>query len=240
MNFEPPLETATLVKRYKRFLADVTLSNGEALTVHCPNTGSMKNCWEPGWKVYLQDSNNPKRKYRYTWIMAENPQGERIGVNTHLANSLVEEALSKGVIKELANYEQLRREVKYGNENSRIDFLLDTKHLPWYVEVKSVTLKDSVESNQSAQGYFPDAVSTRGQKHLRELIQLQKSGQARAALLFCVQHSGINQVSAAAHIDPDYATLLDEAKQAGVKLLAYRAELSDTEIRLTEAVPVIV
>lgn len=240
MLFEPPLISATLIKRYKRFLADVTLSNGDTITVHCPNTGSMKNCWEPGWTVYLQDSNNPKRKYRFTWVMAENADGELIGVNTHFANALVEEALLDGTIKELAGFTQLRREVKYGQENSRIDFLLETTDKPRYVEVKSVTLKEPGEDSDTGAGFFPDAVSTRGQKHLRELIQLQHSGEAQAVLLFCVQHSGIEQVAAAQHIDPEYATLLKEAQQAGVKLLAYRARMSETEIRLTEAVPVIV
>jgi sugar fermentation stimulation protein A len=229
MQFTPPLTPARLIKRYKRFLADVTLDDGTELTVHCPNTGSMKACWEPGWQVYLQDSNNPKRKYPHTWVIVENTDGERIGINTHLANQLVEDAIRQGVIKELADFESLRREVKYGDENSRIDFLLETSDLPVYIEVKSVTLKE-----EDGLGYFPDAQTTRGQKHLRELMALAQSQQARAVLLFCVQHTGITSVAAARHIDPAYAELLDDAIKAGVEVLAYGTDITPQEIRLTQ------
>ncbi|MCO7227351.1 DNA/RNA nuclease SfsA [Pleionea sp. CnH1-48] len=222
MKFESGLIKARLIKRYKRFLADVELENGEQITVHCPNTGSMKACWEPDWTAYLLDSNNPKRKYRHTWTLVENFAGERIGVNTHLANTLVEEAIENGTIKELEGYQQLQREVKYGNENSRIDFLVhDKDNQPVYVEVKSVTLKED-----DGIGYFPDSVSTRGQKHLRELTELAQTGSARAILLFCVQHTGINHVKPAQHIDAKYAELLAIAIEAGVEVIAYGCSLS--------------
>ncbi len=233
MQLDPPLIPATLNRRYKRFLADVILENGEQITVHCPNTGSMKACWEEGWRVYLQDSQNPKRKYRYTWVISQNNLGERIGVNTHLANSLVEEAIQGGLIEELKRVSEIQREVRYGQENSRVDLLVHDADSPVYVEVKSVTLKE-----QDGLGYFPDAISTRGQKHLRELIELKQSTDARAMLFFCVQHSGINEVKAAEHIDPKYAELLKQAKRAGVEIVAYGAEIQPNEIKLSRKLTV--
>ncbi len=233
MQFQPGLIPATLIKRYKRFLADVTLENGQEITVHCPNTGSMKSCWGEGWKVYLQDSNNPKRKYRYTWCISENSQGERIGVNTHLSNQLVEEAVVHGIIKELSHFKSIKREVKYGSENSRIDLLLETNSKPIYVEVKNVTLKED-----DGIGYFPDAVTTRGQKHLRELMEIAHSGSAEAVLFFCVQHTGITQVKAAQHIDAAYAELLKQAAEAGVQVLAYGAEITPKSISLVRKLTV--
>lgn len=227
MKFDTPLTKTTLIQRYKRFLADVILDSGDTITVHCPNTGSMKACWGPDWYAYLQDSNNPKRKYRYTWTISETPEGERIGVNTHLANKLVEEAIANGTIEELQAYQSIQSEVKYGHENSRIDLLLETPEGRTYVEVKSVTLKED-----DGIGYFPDAVSARGQKHLRELITIAQSENAHAVLLFCVQHTGIQKVRAAHHIDPDYAQLLKQAADAGVEVLAYGASISPTEIVL--------
>ncbi|MEE4243828.1 MAG: DNA/RNA nuclease SfsA [Kangiellaceae bacterium] len=235
MKFDPPLIEAILVKRYKRFLADVTMPDGSELTVHCPNTGSMKNCWEEGWKVYLQDSNNPKRKYRYTWVAAINNQGELIGVNTHFANKLIEDAVIRGTITELSGYSELKREIKYGNENSKIDLLAEIDGQPTYIEVKSVTLKED-----DGIGYFPDSVSTRGQKHLRELIDIVESGQGRAVLCFCVQHSGISQVAAAQHIDAKYAELMKQAAAAEVEIIAYKATISRDEIVIDEKLSVII
>jgi sugar fermentation stimulation protein A len=227
MQFTPPLIPAKLIKRYQRFLADVLLDDGSQITVHCPNTGSMKACWEADWRVYLADSNNPKRKYRYTWVISENPLGERIGVNTHLANKLVEEAIRCGKVSEVQQPLTIQREVKYGQENSKIDLLVQTPQQPVYIEVKSVTLKEA-----DGMGYFPDAVSVRGQKHLRELIELKQSSDARAVLFFCVQHSGINEVKPAQHIDPHYAKLLEAAHKAGVEIFAYGVILDLNEISL--------
>ncbi|MGY5450686.1 DNA/RNA nuclease SfsA [Agarivorans sp. MS3-6] len=231
MSFESPLQPATLVKRYKRFLADVILADGSETTIYCANTGAMTGCAEPGSTIWYSQSENPKRKYPLSWELSQTPDGHTICVNTAKANQWVEQAITQNVIGELAGYASLRREVKYGSENSRIDFLLeDPQRTACYIEVKSCTLLH--EGN----GYFPDAVSTRGQKHLRELIDMKQQGH-RAVLLFAVLHSGINSVRAAAHVDPSYAQLLDLAKQQGVEVLAYKAKLNPKSCRLVKALP---
>ncbi|QFT56192.1 DNA/RNA nuclease SfsA [Microbulbifer sp. THAF38] len=230
MKFSPPLQKATLLRRYKRFLADVETADGEMFTIHCPNTGSMKNCWVEGGACWYSDSGNPKRKYRHTLEICTTPDGALAGVNTGRANALVEEAINTGVVSELQGYESLRREVRYGEENSRIDFLLSGDAGDCYVEVKNVTLADG------PRGYFPDAVSARGAKHLRELQKLAENG-VRAVLFYCVQHSGIDSVEAAREIDPVYAKALDSALSAGVQVLAYKAQMNATEIVLSEALP---
>ncbi|MCH1926644.1 DNA/RNA nuclease SfsA [Shewanella sp. C32] len=233
MQFEPPLESGRLLQRYKRFLADVALANGEQITIHCPNTGSMKNCLFPGEQVWFSRSDNPKRKYACTWELMQTPTGDLIGINTGRANQLAEEAINAGIITELLGYQQLKREVCYGVERSRIDIhLTQGVEADCFVEVKSATLLEG------DRGYFPDAVTQRGQKHLRELMQVVKNGQ-RAVLLFIVQHTGIKNVAAAAHIDKDYADLLNEAIAAGVEVLAYRSELNCNEFKVTQAVPFI-
>ncbi len=227
MQFSPPLEQGKLLKRYKRFLADVQLADGSEITIHCPNTGSMKNCLFPGETVWFSRSDNPKRKYPCTWEIMQTPDNELIGINTGRANALAEEAIHTGVIPELAGYAKLSREVRYGEENSRIDILLtDKDKADCYIEIKSCTLKED------DCGYFPDAVTTRGQKHLRELMQMVAQGK-RAVLLFIVQHTGIYKVAPAAHIDPAYAELFKQAVEAGVEVLAYRVDLtkSCSEIR---------
>jgi len=234
MKFATPLQSGTLIRRYKRFLADVESSEGEGLTIHCPNTGSMKNCAEPGYGVWFSRSDNPKRKYANTWELAQDHQGNMIGINANLANKLVKEAILSGVVGELAGYDVVQSEVKYGVENSRIDLLLKAENRPnCYVEVKSVTLlaEHTEEHLVKGQGLFPDAVSTRGQKHLRELAEVARDGD-RAVLFFCVQHSGIESVAAAAEIDPEYAASLIQARQAGVEVLVYGCDLSPTEIRV--------
>lgn len=232
MLFSPPLQQGTLIKRYKRFLADIELCDGSQITIHCPNTGSMRNCLFPGEKVWFSTSDNPKRKYPNTWELAQTDAGHLIGINTGRANALAAEAINDGVITELQGYGELRREVKYGSENSRIDLLLEDTNLGrCYIEVKSCTLLEQ------QQGYFPDAVSIRGQKHLRELIEMVRLGH-RAVLLFVVQHSGIDRVSAAQHIDPDYAQLLSQAHQAGVEILAYCTEMSTEGLHLAKSCPV--
>jgi sugar fermentation stimulation protein A len=230
MKFTPPLQPARLLKRYKRFLVDVQLPNGEMMTIHCANTGAMTGCIGEQWPVYYRLSDNPKRKLSGSLEITQDPAGNLICVNTANANKVVEEALQQKQITPFSGYQQLRREVKYGSENSRIDFLLsDHPTLPdCYLEVKMVTLL------QQDSGYFPDAVTTRGQKHLRELIAQAENGY-RACLLFCVAHTGINQVSAAAHIDPDYAQLLQEALAAGVEVLCYRCRINREEIVLDKA-----
>ncbi|MEC7306147.1 DNA/RNA nuclease SfsA [Vibrio satsumensis] len=236
MHFNPPLESATLIKRYKRFLTDIKLPDGSERTIHCANTGAMTGCATPGNTVWYSTSDNAKRKYPNSWEISETDKGHRICVNTARANQLAVEAIENGTIVELLGYNALRTEVKYGSENSRIDILLeDNEKPPCYIEVKSVTLLDEQETSTKGQGFFPDAVTTRGQKHLRELTEMVESGN-RAVLLFTVLHSGIEKVSAAHHIDAKYSLLLKQAQDAGVEVLCYKAELSSTQIQLKQAV----
>ena len=214
------LKPATLIKRYKRFLTDITLDNGNVTTIHCANTGAMTGCAEPGNTVWYSTSDNPKRKYPFSWEISVDGNNHHICVNTIRANQLIEEALLAEVIRPLNGFSTLKREVKYGSENSKIDFLLQYDHKPdAYIEVKSVTLL------ADGKGYFPDAVSTRGQKHLRELMHVAEQGD-EAVLIFAVLHSGIKSVQPASHIDPTYAKLLAEAQANGVKIIAYQAEFS--------------
>ncbi|WP_104911570.1 DNA/RNA nuclease SfsA [Pseudomonas sp. LG1D9] len=225
MLFNPPLEEGRLIRRYKRFLADIETATGELLTIHCPNTGSMFNCMVEGGPVWFSRSNDPKRKLPGTWEIAQTPQGRLACVNTARANQLVEEALNAGVITELNGFTALKREVPYGQEKSRIDFRLDYPGGAAYVEVKSVTLGFDGTSIAA----FPDAVTQRGAKHLRELAHLARSG-VRAVQLYCVNLSGIDGVRPAVEIDAGYAVALREAKAAGVEVLAYGVQVSAQQI----------
>jgi sugar fermentation stimulation protein A len=217
------LQKAILIKRYKRFLADVYLANGDEITIYCPNTGAMTNCAEVGDQVWYSTSDNPKRKYQHTWELTFSKAGHWICVNTARANQLVAQVLKDNMITELSGYQQIKAEVKYGNENSRIDFLLTDEHkADCYVEVKSCTLLQ--EEFGLGQGFFPDAVTTRGQKHLRELIEMKQLGH-RSVLLFAVLHTGIKSVLAAKHIDVKYAELFEKAQNAGVEVLCFYPEL---------------
>lgn len=242
MKFDPPLRSAILIKRYKRFLADITLPSGETTTIHCANTGAMTGCATPGDTIWYSTSDNPKRKYPFSWELSTTQKTaanseHHICINTQRPNQLVEEALNGGVIKELVGFNSLKREVKYGQENSKIDVLLTYDDAPdTYVEVKSCTLLDESINNVHGQGFFPDAVSTRGQKHLRELAEMAESGK-RAVLLFAVMHSGITQVEPAAHIDKKYALLLADAVKKGVIVLCYRAEFINDEVYLSKKLP---
>ena len=229
----PPLIQATLLKRYKRFLADVCLPNGQEVTVHCPNTGAMTGCAEPGWSVWLSTSDNPKRKYANTWELVKNDQGDMACIHSVKANALVKEAVEQGVITELQGYDRLKTEVKFGEENSRADLLLESGQETCFVEVKSVTLQ-----LDHGLGIFPDAVSDRGRKHLRELIAMKQQGY-RAVLFFCVQHTGINTVAPADSIDKKYADTFREARAAGVEVLAYRADISEQEMVLRHPLKVL-
>lgn len=232
MQFTPPLQSATLIKRYKRFLADVITPAGETLTIHCPNTGAMTGCATPGDTVWYSTSENTKRKYPHTWEITQTQKGDFICVNTLRANTLAKDAILAGVIPQLTGYNTLKSEVKYGEEGSRIDIMLQADDRPnCYIEVKSVTLADNEF------GYFPDAVTVRGQKHLRELMSVVASGD-RAVLLFAILHSAIEYFAPAHHIDAKYAHLLNEAKKQGVEILAYKAELSTDIITLISPLPV--
>ena len=227
----PELIEARLIKRYKRFLADVELADGSVVTVHCPNSGSMKGCAVPGSRVWLSTSDNVKRKLPYTWELAE-VNGCLIGLNTGLPNRLVAEAIGNGTIAELQGYDTMRPEVPYG-DHSRIDLLLESPGRRCFVEVKNVTL---VEEGRAL---FPDAVTTRGQKHLNELMRVVREGD-RGVIFFTVQRSDGHAVSPADAIDPEYGRLLRLAMQNGVEALAYRAEVTAEAIRLTDKLAVIV
>lgn len=233
MQFLPPLRPARLVKRYKRFLADVITPDGEALTLHCPNTGAMTGCATPGDTVWYSTSESKTRKFPHTWEVTETQGGAFICVNTLRANQLAKEAIQNGNISELTGYSEIKSEVKYGAERSRIDLKLQAQGRPdCYIEVKSVTLAEQ------EQGYFPDAVTERGQKHLRELMNVVAEGD-RAVLLFTVLHSAITCFSPARHIDAKYAQLLEEAYNKGVEVLAYKAALSAEMITLQEPLKVV-
>lgn len=235
MKFSPALEEATLIKRYKRFLADIQTSSGEQLTIHCPNTGSMLNCMQEGGRIWFSRSQDPSRKTAGSWILSQTPQSRLACVNTHLANALVIEALNHQVIKELTGFTMLRQEVRYGQENSRIDLCLTyPDQSVTYVEIKSVTLG----FNNDHIAAFPDAVTARGTKHLRELTHLAQQG-VKTVLLYCVNLTDVTAVRACTEIDPAYACALKEAQQAGVTLLAYQATITPEEIQLTHALPVI-
>ncbi len=232
MEFTPALQPATLIKRYKRFLADVVTPAGESLTLHCPNTGAMTGCATPGDTVWYSTSANLKRKYAHTWELTQTQNGDFICVNTLQANNVVKEALRGNLLPELSGYTKILSEVKYGTERSRIDFMLQADNkVNCYIEVKSVTL------SEQGSGFFPDAVSLRGQKHLRELMSVVMHGE-RAVLLFAVLHSAITRVSPARHIDAKYAQLLCEAQECGVEIIAWRAELSADGLTLTSPLPV--
>ena len=234
MRFDPLLEEGRLLRRYKRFLADIETAGGEQLTIHCPNTGSMLNCMSEGCRVWFRRSQDPKRKLPGTWELGETPHGRLACINTARANALVEEALRGGVITELAGFTGLRREVRFGEENSRADFRLEFTSGPAWIEVKSVTL-GFADSTVAA---FPDARTERGARHLRELAAQARAG-VRAVQLYCVNLSGIEAVRAAQEIDPAYAAGLREARAAGVEVLAYGAEITPEAIRLVRRLEVL-
>lgn len=232
MTFDRPLLTGTLLRRYQRFLADVALANGRIVTAHSSNTGAMTGCSTPGSTVWLSESENPRRKYSLTWELVEAEPGVRVGINTLRANGLVREGIETGIVTELGGYGSIRSEVRYGCERSRIDLLLTDGQRPnCWVEVKSVTL---VEKGLAR---FPDAVSARGTKHLRELAQMAAQGQ-RAVIFFCVQREDAREVRPADDIDPAYGAALRTALDAGVEALAYRATVGVNEIRLETRLPV--
>ena len=223
----PPVIFGTLIKRYKRFLADVELEDGGVITVHCPNTGRMTTCAEPGWRVALSDSQNPKRKYRFTWELVHNGDCW-ICVNTGRANEVAFEAVSNGTIPELAGYAKVLREQKFGN--SRFDLLLRNGDELCYVEVKNVTLL--ADDGCYA---FPDAVTERGRKHLNELVEVINAGH-RAAMLFVIPRSDGTGFRAADEIDLEYDDTLKSAEAAGVEIHVWQADVSPEEIRLIKPV----
>lgn len=234
MDFETPLVRGTLIKRYKRFLADVTLDSGEVVTASCPNTGSMKGLVDPGNAVWLSLSDNPKRKYKHTFEMVEVDLGTIggtgstiVGINTGHPNKLVEEGILSGRIKELKGYPSLKREQKYG-KNSRIDILLrkdeEADAGRCYVEVKNTTL-----ARRNGIAEFPDAVTSRGAKHLAELADMVRDGH-RAVMVYLIQRGDAKKFAFADDLDPEYLRAFEAAREAGVEALAYACDVTPTGI----------
>jgi len=231
LQYARALVEGRLIRRYKRFLADIQLPDG-VITAACPNTGSMMGCCEPGSRVWLSESDRATRKYRHTWEIVEVGK-VMVGINTGLPNHLVAEAITGGVIGELAGYQSLRREVRYGEEASRVDFVLESPgREACYVEVKNVT----AAANKGV-ALFPDCVSERGSRHLRELIRMKSRG-LRPVQLYCVQRGDVKEVQPADGIDHEYGRTLREAIAAGVEVLAYRAKVTPTEVKLVDRIAV--
>ena len=236
MLYPEPLIPCTFLRRYKRFLTDVRLEDGSEITVHCANSGSMKNCQPEGGRAWISDSHNPKRKLRHTLEVLELAPGVLAGVNTHRPNALAQEAIESGLIPKLAGYGALKREVKYGSQNSRIDLLLSEHpkdERRCYVEVKNVTLGVG-----EGVARFPDAVTKRGTKHLQELMEMVREGH-RAVLLYCAGRTDTVIIEPADDIDPVYGRTLREAVAAGVEIMAWRLEIEPTVgLRMATEVPV--
>ena len=244
MKFDVAFEEGVLIRRYKRFLADVRLKDGTEVTMHCPNTGAMTGCSTPGSRVWFSTSPNPKRKYPQTLEIVEPLETATtdlaagqvaavVGVNPGKANALVDEAIRTGVIDELVAPKELRREVAVPDEAGRFDFgFVDAKGVSGFVEVKSVTLCD-----EKGVGAFPDAVSERALRHVQALVRRVLAGE-RGVLLFCVQHTGVMRVRCAAEIYPEYAVAVRDAASAGVEVLAYGCRVGAREISVTQRLPV--
>ena len=231
MQFEPPLIPARLIKRYKRFLADVELLDGSLVTAHCANPGAMTGLKDEGQEVWLQPATNPARKLKFSWILVDHGREMFTGVDTSLPNRLVKEALEAKQIGALSNYTTIKPEQKYA-ENSRIDFLLSkpgSKDL--YLEVKSVTLQ-----RQDGLAEFPDTVTARGTKHLHALMEVVRQG-SRAMMFYLVQRNDCERVSLARDIDPEYADACKEARKAGVEILSYSCEISPHGMNLGPQLP---
>jgi sugar fermentation stimulation protein A len=236
MVFDSALIPATLTRRYKRFLADVVLENGTATTVHVANPGAMTGLDRALSRVWLSDSNNPLRKYRCTWELVEADLGsglELVAVNTGQPHQLTAEAIAAGLIPDLRDYASVRREVKYG-QKSRIDFLLQDPARPaCYLEVKNVHLM-----REPRLAEFPDCVTERGAKHLRELAQMRAAG-ARAVMLYVIQIPSADRFAIARDIDPAYGAAFDLARKAGVEMLAWRCNVDLAGIRIATPVPIV-
>ena len=223
--------TGKFIKRYKRFFVDVQLDSKKIVTAHCPNTGSMMGLLEKDNLVYLTETDDPNRKLKFT-LEAIQSNGAMVGVNTHRANRIVEEAISNGIISELGKIVSFKREVKYG-QNSRIDFLVQTKKEEIYVEVKNVTL-----SRDKSIAEFPDAVTERGLKHLNELSTLPTKS-VRAVMLFLVQRDDCSKFKIAADIDNKYADTFKKVKKMGVEPLCYDCSFSRNGISVNKKIKIL-
>ncbi|MEQ9693139.1 DNA/RNA nuclease SfsA [Shimia sp. SDUM112013] len=231
MRFQTPLVPAVLIRRYKRFLADVRLDDGREVTAHCANPGSMMGLAEPGSRIWLEPNDDPKKKLKFGWRLVDHENGHFTGVDTSVPNRALKQVLLNRALPELAAYPMVRPEVKYG-ENSRIDFLLSGADAPdLYVEVKSVTL-----SRVPGLAEFPDSVTKRGAKHLGELREVVRQGH-RAVMFYLVQRTDATRVTLADDIDPAYAAAFDAATDAGVQVMAYDCVLSPDEIKIGAPLP---
>ena len=230
MEFKVPLQKATLVRRYKRFLSDMLLPNGTKVVAHCANSGSMLGLTEPGSEVWLSPNTNPKAKLDWRWELVR-IDGQLVGINTSHPNRIVEAAIEGDEIAELRGYKNIRREVRYGL-NSRIDLLLEAPDKePCFVEVKNVTLKRKDHAE------FPDAETKRGEKHLRELACMRADGN-RALMFYLVQRGDCNSFRFAADIDPAYKKAFFEARDAGVEAVCYACAICPTSIRIVRQIPI--
>jgi sugar fermentation stimulation protein A len=227
MIFPHQLVHGKLVKRYKRFLADVLLDDGTEVVAHCTNSGSMKSCIENGAEVYLTPVNDPKRKTKFTWEMIK-LNGDWVGINTGNPNKLAFDAISAGEISELAGYTNVKREVTFGD--SRFDVFAENENEKCFVEVKNVSLKEGKYA------LFPDSVTTRGQKHLKTLMEVKSKGM-RAVMLYIVQRSDVEVFAPASEIDPAYAKALKLAVSAGVEVIVMQAKVTPTKIELIKKMP---
>jgi len=227
MKFEKPLTHGRLIKRYKRFLADVKLDSGEIITAHCTNSGTMKSCLEEDAEVYLTPVDDPKRKTKFTWEMIK-INGDWVGINTGNPNKLAFEAVKNGEIEKLKGYTEVKREVKFGD--SRFDVMARNDHETCFVEVKNVTLK---EGNYAL---FPDAVTTRGKKHLETLIKVKEQGM-RAVMLYVIQRIDVDTFAPAKEIDPEYAKTLKKAYEKGVEIIPVLAKVTPEKIELVKQLP---
>jgi len=231
MRFQTPLVPAVLIRRYKRFLADIRLEDGQEVTAHCANPGSMMGLAEPGMRIWVEPNDDPKKKLKFGWRLVEHAGGHFTGVDTSLPNRALKEALGAGRIAELADYGTVLPEQKYG-QKSRIDFLLRQDGLPdAYVEVKSVTL-----SRETGRAEFPDSVTARGARHLRELADMARAGH-RAVLFYLVQRTDCTAVTVASDIDPAYAEAFGGARLAGVEAIAYGCKISPDGVEIGRALP---
>jgi len=226
MVFRKKLVHGKLIKRYKRFLADVELEDGSIVTAHCTNSGSMKTCLEEGAPVYLSPVDDPKRKTRFTWEMIFINNGW-VGINTLIPNILVFDALKANEIEKLAGYTSIRREVKFGD--SRFDIYAENDHEQCFIEVKNVTMKDG------RYACFPDAQTTRGKKHLETLMDVKKQGM-RAVMIYVIQRKDVEIFTPARDIDPEYSKTLVKAFNSGVEIIPLLANVSPTQIELVHEI----
>jgi len=230
MEFATPLIPARLIRRYKRFLADVTLPEGREVVVHCPNPGSMMGLADTGMKIWLEPNDDPKKKLKYGWRLVDHENGHFTGIDTSVPNKALKAALTDHAVEGLPPYDLVRPEVKYA-ENSRIDFLLSGQGADTYVEVKSVTLM-----RETGLAEFPDCVTARGAKHLGALSQMVAQGH-RAVMLYLVQRTDCAALSLSADIDPAYAQAFDQAREAGVEVLVFDCAIDPGGVTIRRAIP---